>query len=692
MFNLESTSPPAEIPNGPTIKPFDFGTSTAIYDLNIELQHDGQHLAGEFIYDSDLFDQTTIERWASNYLVLLQSALRQPTSPVSKLNLLTKAEQTTLLTEWNNTAEEYDRDLCIHQLFEQQAIIRPEKIAISGEDGLLTYGELNGRANQLARYLIGLGVQNNQLVGIMVDRSLDMIVGLLAILKAGGAYVPIDPQLPIERINFMLEDSDVDIVLTEGKWRHVLPDSINNVVQLDTQSDTLKTFNEQNIDRDISATDLAYMIYTSGSTGRPKGAMITHRNLHSYVLGRKLSGIYSEQDVMLHGSTLSFDIAVEEIFCPLLLGGQIILLNPIGFKDIDGILETISLNKITAFSTTPSVLTQCLESKNLKRCTSLSKVILGGESLTNNLYKRWKKQTDIQLINSYGPTETTVDVTTFNCEQADYYQTIPIGRPSANCQIYILDNHLKPVPIGAAGEIVIGGDGVGRGYWNRPELTAEKFVPNPYAAGRLYRTGDLGRFLADGNIEFFGRIDNQTKIRGFRVELGEIEATLLSHPEVEQAAVLTLNLNGTKQLVAYTVFKNRLTSEELRAFIVDKLPEYMRPPYLVELDELPLMLNGKVNIQALPRPTSEHLATAKAYITPKTEVEKRLASIWQEVLKVKSISIEDNFFNLGGHSLLVTQTLSRIRKSFEIDFPMKTFFDAPRLVDQALIIEFMIDN
>ncbi|MFK7805406.1 MAG: amino acid adenylation domain-containing protein [Anaerolineae bacterium] len=693
LFNLENVSPAAKIVNGPTIETLSLKTETAIYDLSVELQNDGAQLSGSFTYSSDIFNASTIKRITHHYLNLLASVLTHSDRPISSLPLLTQSEQNTILYAWNQTDVPYETSLAIHKIFEQQVLQSPDQVALKEAGQTLTYAQLNARSNQLARHLIKRGVGPDKLVGLFLERSIDMFVGLVAILKAGGAYVPIDPQLPRERIEFMLADSQVEVVLTEKSWQDHLPNTIQTPICVDNLPPSVSAENAQNLELKISPDTLAYMIYTSGSTGTPKGVMITQRNLHNYVQGRERAGIYTQSDTMLHGSTLSFDIAVEEIFCPLLLGGRIIILNRIGFKDIDLILDTIQQEQVTAFSTTPSVLTQCLSSPKLKDCTHLSKVILGGEALTIDLKNRWLQQTGIPLINSYGPTETTVDVTTYRCQAKTPYPTIPIGRPSANTKIYIVDQHLQPTPIGVAGEILIGGDPVGRGYWNRPELTAEKFIPNPYAPGRLYRTGDLGRFLADGNIEFLGRIDHQTKIRGFRVELGEIEATILKHADIAQAVVLAPEINGSKQLVAYVVpDKQSACSSILKQFLADKLPDYMIPPYIVMLDQLPLMLNGKVNLKELPLPSSDHLTGAKRFIPPHSDIEKQVAAIWSETLKITQIGTQDNFFDLGGHSLLVTKVISRMRSSMGIEFPMKTFFELPKLADQAEILELMLET
>ncbi len=520
---------------------------------------------------------------------------------MSDLPLLTNAERHQLLVEWNQTQVDYPRDRCLHELIEEQVARAPEATAVSFEDKELTYRQLNERANQLARYLQGLGVGADTLVAICMERSLEMVVGLLGILKAGGAYVPLDPEYPKERLAFMLEDAGVPVLLTHAPVAALLPAHSCRIVRLDADWPRIAGESVGNATSSVRAEHLAYMIYTSGSTGRPKGAMNTHVAIVNRLLWMQDAYRLTPSDRILQKTPFSFDFSVCEFFWPLLTGARVVMALPGGHKDGAYLAKLIRKEKITTIHFVPSMLSAFLEQGGLESsCASLKRVFCGGEALPFELQQRFFSLLPAELHNLYGPTEAAVDVTYWACERESRRRTVPIGRPIANTQIYILDRHLQPKPVGVPGELHIGGIGLARGYHNRPELTAEKFIPDPFrkeAGARLYKTGDLARYLSDGAIEYLGRLDHQVKIRGFRIELGEIESVLVGHPGVREAVVVVRGVTPEdKRLVAYVAGRNgTVAPSELRTFLRQKLPDYMIPAAFVMLDRLPRTPNDKVD-------------------------------------------------------------------------------------------------
>ncbi len=593
---------------------------------------------------------------------------------------------------------EYPQDTCIHQLFEAQVERSPNAVAVVFEDQHLTYQELNLRANQLAHHLQGLGVKPDVLVGVCVDRSIEMVVGMLGILKAGGAYVPLDPRLPQERLKFMLSDSQVSVLLTTEKLSAGLPESQAQVICLDTDWDLISVASEENCVSHVTSDNLVYVIYTSGSTGQPKGVMIPHRGVCNQLYWRQTTFKLTAQDKVLQTISLSFDPSVWQIFWPLLFGAQLILARPGGHQDTAYLVKMIATEAITVIGLVPSVLRVLLEEKGFENCTSLKHVTCGGEALPVALIERFNALMNKEnvLHNCYGPTEASIDATAWTCKQETLFKIAPIGRPIANTQIYILDEDLQPVPVGVSGELHIGGVGLARGYLNRPQLTSEKFIRNPFfknSSERLYKTGDLGRRLSDGNIEFLGRIDHQVKIRGFRIELGEIEAVLAQHPAIEQNLIIaTEDVPGDKRLVAYVVAQQAIKKSELRAFLLDLLPEYMVPAAFIFLSALPLNPNGKVDRHALPVPDSSSFSRSEYFVAPRTSTENVLAAIWEQVLGLEHIGIYDNFFTLGGHSLLATQIISRVREAFSVELPLRSLFEEPTVAGLAECIEIQSPN
>ncbi|WP_407884233.1 non-ribosomal peptide synthetase [Scytonema sp. NUACC26] len=647
-----------------TLSPLDMESSSAKFDLTLSLGKTDQGLnensafglTASLNYNTDLFDTATIVRMAGHYQTLLEAVVSDPQQKLSELPLLTANEQNQLLMEWNDTQADYPKQLCLHQLFEQQVQKTPNAVAVVFEDEQLTYGQLNAKANQLAHHLVSLGVEPEVLVAICAERSIQMLVGLLAILKAGGAYVPLDPIYPPERLAYILSDARVSVLLTQQSVADTLPEVHGHIVYLDQDWPIHQSSSNPN--SNVCAENLAYAIYTSGSTGRPKGVQICHRAVVNFLNAMSAQlGIVSE-DVLVAVTTITFDIAALELFGPLSTGARVVLT-----RDLiaDGGQSTAALgtSSATVMQGTPATWRALMQAGFLGN--PQLKILCGGEALSRELATQLLERAD-SLWNMYGPTETTIWSAVSQVQAGS--GAVSIGRAIANTQFYILDANLQPVPIGVAGELHIGGDGLARGYLNRPELTAEKFIPNPFSSQpgeKLYKTGDLVRYKSDGNIEYIGRIDHQVKVRGFRIELAEIEALLSQHSTVQQAVVIAKEIAGDKRLVAYLIpqAETTLAISELRSFLKQQLPEYMVPSYFVVLDVLPLTPNGKVDRNALPDPDHTTLEVS-AYVAPRNEVERLLSTIWLEVLNLEKVGVNDNFFELGGHSLLIVQLHNKL--------------------------------
>lgn len=650
------------------------------YPLTL-LAFPGEQLQLTAVYDDERFDQGAIRRLLGHLETMLTAIVHDLSSKLGELPLLTKDEREQLLIEWNQTEREYERDLCVYQLFEKQAAQTPDAIAVEFEDQQLTYAQLNARANQLGHYLRGVGVGAESLVGICVERSLNMIVGLLGIMKAGGAYVPLDPAFPKERLAFMIADAAVPVLLTQQKLAADLPAHQARLVSIDSAWNLIAKESPENLDRDprpsVASDDLAYVIYTSGSTGKPKGVAVGHRALTNFLCSVRSEPGLTAADVLLSVTTLSFDIAALELYLPLIVGARLVIVSRDVAADGSQLKERLATTKATAVQATPATWRMLIDAG--WQGSELLKVLCGGEALTRALADQLLDRCGA-LWNMYGPTETTIWSTLAKVERGD--EPILIGRPLANTQVYLLDKNLNPVPIGIAGQLHIGGNGLARGYLNRLELTNEKFIPNPYSddpTSRLYKTGDLARYLPDGTIECLGRIDDQVKLRGFRIELGEIEAALRQLPTVRESVVVAReDTPGDRRLVAYVVptAGAQVESKELRAFLRGALPDYMIPAVVMELAELPLTPNGKVNRRALPAPDYDG-QLQESYLPPRTPSEELLCDIWAEVLKVERVGINDNFFELGGHSLLATQVVSRVLPALGVQLPLRALFEAP---------------
>jgi len=649
------------------MEPYLKGQRGGHLDLSLMVREAKGEIEPCWQYNTDLFDAATIERMAKHFVRLLNSIVLNPQQPIFQLLMLTEVEQQQLLFEWNNTQADYPLDKCIHQLFEEQVERTPDHIAVVFEDQQLNYRELNARANQLAHYLQNLGVGPDVLVGICVERSLEMMVGLLGILKAGGGYLPIDPEYPTERLLYILQDAQVRVLLTQKHLIAGLPKHQSELVCLDTDWSFITQAQESNPCCEVQPENLAYAIYTSGSTGEPKGVMIQHSSVVNLAHGLH-QAIYAHHQisplrVSINGS-LAFDTSVKQII-QLIYGHSLNIVPEKVRFDGHAMLSYLRQQKIDVLDCTPSQLRLLISVGLLDSDNHPQSVLVGGEAIDESMWATLAKAQNINFYNVYGPTECTVDTTI--CLITANLKPV-IGRPIANVQTYILDEYLQPVPVGVPGELHIGGAGLARGYLNCPELTNEKFISHPFhqtTESRLYKTGDLARYLPDGNIEYLGRIDNQVKIRGFRIELGEIEAVLSQHNYVETTCVTAREDSpGIKRLVAYIVPPKNVTpsTNELRQFLKARLPDYMIPSAFVTLETLPLTPNGKLDHRALPEPNLRGEIELN-FVAPRSLEEEILAKIWSQVLRVEPVGIYDNFFELGGDSILTIQIITRARKA-----------------------------
>jgi amino acid adenylation domain-containing protein len=614
---------------------------------------------------------------------------RSPTAPLRSLDILPAPERHQLLQAWTDTATDYPREASIAELFEAQAARTPQAMALEYEGERLTYEELNTRSNRLAHYLKKQGVTRETRVGLCVERSLEMVVATLAILKAGGAYVPLDPEYPGTRLAFMLEDTQAPVLLTQSGLRERLPAYAGKVIELDADWKKIAHESAQDPPAQASAQSLAYVIYTSGSTGRPKGTAVEQGSVVRLVRNTNFIELTPEE-IFLQFAPISFDASTLEIWGPLLNGAKLVIA-PAGRLSLEELARLIQERGITTLWLTAALFHQMVDSHR-EALRGVKQLLAGGEALSVAHVRKYLEGIgEHRLINGYGPTENT----TFTCchvmtADSRIGQTVPIGRPISNTRVYILDAHQQPVPVGVVGELYAGGAGLSRGYLNQPELTAEKFVADPFNAGeRLYRTGDLVRYTSEGVIEFQGRIDSQVKVRGYRIELGEIETTLSEHPAVKETVVLAReDTPGDKRLVAYVVGKGEApAASDLKEHLASRLPSYMLPAAFVTLEALPLTENGKVDRKALPAP--ERTGLEAEYVAPRTPTEEKLARIWAEVLKVERVGVHDNFFELGGHSLLATQVVSRINQKFNLSVPLRVIFEESTLAGIASYIEML---
>jgi amino acid adenylation domain-containing protein len=766
MFVVQNTPRPFPQPSGFSVERVDVLTATSPFDLSLYLRERDGKLIGFVEYSTDLFDSSTMERMVGHFRTLLEGIVADPDRLISTLPLLTEEEKHRLLVEWNDTAADYPKDSCIHELFEAQVERTPKAIAVQFEGKQLTYRELDSRANQLAHYLQGFGVGLEKLVGICVERSLEMVIGLFGILKAGGAYVPLDPAYPRERLEFMLKDAQVSVLLTQAKlvedrgWRPVRSPStklrINSVEGMEAGDPRSSILNSRLtvvcLDRDwpliaqksdnnlgIHSNNLAYVIYTSGSTGIPKGVCGLHRGAVNRFAWMWKVYPFQPNEMGCIKTSLSFVDSVWEVFGPLLNGIPSTIIPDQVIKEPQLLIRMLADNHVTRIVLVPSLLKGILDlDPDLQNhLPDLKLWISSGEPLSRELAERFRRcLPNSTLLNLYGSSEVSADATCYETRKTESSGGISIGRPIHNTQVYLLDSHLQPVPIGISGEICIGGVGLAREYLNQPQLTAERFIPNSFSGeleSRLYRTGDLARYHSNGNIEFLGRVDNQVKIRGYRIELGEIETVLNQHPSVKESVVIVSSfsrprrgrikvgvtpltnsvreetplslplrlrsgqafpvegegvLESDRNLIAYLVSNTeKPLATELRSFLKEKLPEYMIPSLFVSLDALPLTPNGKIDRAKLQPPDDGRWQVTHEFVAPRTEIEELVAQVWKEVLKLEKVGVHDNFFELGGHSLLGTQVVTRLRGAVCRQIPLRALFEAPTVAQFALKIE-----
>ncbi len=663
------------------------------FKVKLDCTSSDRSLVAEFYYDVNYYSSEAVQRLARQFHTLLNSALAEPQTLISQLEILSPSDRQQLLFEFNQTRRDYISAKCIHEIFAEQAATTPNQIAVVYENEQLTYTQLNSKANQLAHYLRQLGVKPEVVVGLCIERSLDMMIGLLAILKAGGAYLPLDPVLPKESLSFRLQDAQAAILLTQHQLADALAIDVAQVVCIDTDWDMIAQCPDVNPISSTKIENLVYVLFTSGSTGKPKGVAVEQRQLLNYVQGILDKLKLPEQANFATISTIAADLGNTAIFLALCTGGCLHVISHERATNPEALLEYCDRHPIDCLKIVPSHVNALLTASQPEKILPRNYLILGGEPLSWNLVAKLQQYApNCQIINHYGPTEATVGVLTYllNDELTpESSETVPLGRPLGNIQIYILDHHLQPLPIGVPGEIHIGGDSLARGYLNQAELTKQKFFANPFShepGARLYKTGDLARYLPDGNIEFLGRIDQQVKIRGYRIELGEIESVLQQHSAIRETAVIArADESDNKRLIAYFVpHQPTIAVSDLRNFLKQKLPDYMIPSAFVQLKKLPLTSNGKVDRQALPDPDQARPELAQTFTPPRTPTEETIANIWAQVLQIERVGINDNFFELGGDSIMTIQIAARANQA-GIKITPKQMFEKPTVAGLAAV-------
>jgi amino acid adenylation domain-containing protein len=695
LFNFRNM--PAAEPSfaGLRVELESMSSHNVVSDMEIEVEQRGDTLHCLAHYDAALFDAVTVQRWLGHFLTLLDGVVAAPDEHVSRIPLLTTAERHRIVVEWNSAATAPDYETCLHTLVEAQVRRTPDAIAVFGESDSLTYAEMNRRANILARDLIARGVGPGVLVGINMERCLDLAPALLGVLKAGGAWVPLDPEYPAERLGFILSDSQPVLLLTHRSIATRRNDWATPAIYIDAEYwDAALGEHDHDVTGGATPYSLAYVIYTSGSTGRPKGAMNTHRGVCNTLLRSRDTLSVSADDVTLLRTPLSFDFSVKEMFSPLIVGGRVAVARATDSADPEYLVSVIETHGVTIFGSVPTVLQGLLDVADVgAACARVRVVDAGGETMSRALLERHFALLDADLYNVCGPTETAIDALVWKCDREDHHRSVPVGRPLSNTQIYILDREREPVPVGVSGEIYIGGVGVGPGYRNRPDLTAEKFLCDRFRNepdARMYRSGDLGRFDDDGVVEIVGRADHQVKIRGIRMELGEIESVLSGVDGIRECAVvMRADAPGGPALIAYVVAAGGAVLSEgaLRETLGASLLPAMVPSTFVTLDALPLTPSQKIDKRALPAPVAYGWREYDSRLTPSTPTERLVANVWTEVLKQERICLDDDFFALGGHSLTATQVMSRIRTRAGVDAPLKILFEHPTVRALAVALD-----
>ena len=667
------------------------------YQIKLVCRHGEQALTLEWHYDSSLFQPADIRRLSEMFRQLLGGALERPHAAFSLFDIVGEEERHLLIDQFNRTEADLSADICLHELFERQVAQGPDEVALIFRGARVTYGELNGRADRLAARLHAEGVGAETLIGVCLERSAEMVVALLGVLKAGGAYVPLDPALPKARMAHILRDIGANLLLTDRSTADTLNGLDVKIMRVEDEAGESAAVSETP-NHVCGPSNVAYVIYTSGSTGTPKGVMIPHRAVCNRILWGQSVYPLTHADRVLQSASFGFDFSVWEIFAPLAFGASVVLPVPGGQQDTTYLVKLINEEQVTTAHFVPTMLNLFLDEKGLDKCDSLKRVFAGGEALSAAQQEKFQARLRADLYNQYGPTETTIDSTYHLCRPGPAgAPSVPIGKPIANTGAYIFDEELRPAPLGVAGHLHLSGVGLARGYLGRPELTAERFIPHPFSrepGARLYRTGDLARFLPDGNIEFLGRLDHQVKIRGMRIELGEIDALLSAHAGVvDCVTVVREDKPGDPRLIAYVVARpgqKAPTRGELHQFLSESVPEYMIPSAFVPLAALPLTHSGKLDRTALPPPENTGLDAERAFVAPRTPIEASMAEKWSQVLGLERVGIHDNFFALGGHSLMAMQLVSKLREAFRIELPLRALFDAPTIEQLAGIVEEML--
>lgn len=656
----------------------------AIVDISLEVSEAG---LGNFIYRRDLFEEATIERMKNHFLNLLSAIANNPDQPILEMPLMTDAERYTIVTKWNKTDFPYP-NLCVHEIFQKQVLETPNNVAVVYGGEKLSYQELEEKSNQLANYLQTLGVKEENLVGVYLERSINLIIALLAIFKAGAVYLPLDPSYPPERLSYIISDSKAPIVITSENLVVNLAIAKTTIVSLEKEASLIEKESLKSPVSKICSDNLAYAIYTSGSTGLPKGTLLAHRGLSSLITTQIAHFQIKPTSRLLQTLSITGDASLWEIFAALLSGGSLYLASKDQTLPGEEFVDLLNENKITILC--PAI--RALSAVPEREIPTLETILAGGETCPPELINKWAKNHN--LYNCYGPTEATVTTTYFKCE-VGMNKTPPIGKPFANSKVYILDKYLQPVPIGVVGEIYISGVSLARGYLERPALTAEKFLPDPFSqtpSQRMYKTGDLAKYLADGNIQFLGRADHQIKIRGFRIELDEIEEIIFSHPGVAEAVVIVEEITpGDKEILAYLVAKEKKADllEDLRSLLKAKLPAFMLPAEIIVMDVFPRLLSGKVDRRSLPIPKSfSHEVSS----LPLTNTEKSIANIWKNLLKKDAIDRNDDFFDLGGHSMLMVELANQLKNTFKVNVPLRVLFEFPKLIELSQAIDKLLEN
>jgi amino acid adenylation domain-containing protein len=682
MFIYQNTPDVPELTLGDlTVKSKSTETTTVKFDLTFSLSMSKSGLVGSVHYSTDLYEKATIQRMINHFEQVLQSAAQMQTHAISDINLITPQEKLEL-NSFNQTFADFPQNQTILNYFEKQVEITPNNIAVEFENESITYLELNNRVNKLANFLIEQGIKHEMLVPLCIERSIEMLVGILGIMKSGAAYVPVDPDNPTDRIAYILKDIQAKFVITLDRFKSLFSEQ-QNLVFLDSSYENVLSQNINNPTIKVKPENLAYVIYTSGSTGKPKGVMNQHNGLINRLQWGQVTYQLKAGEKILQKTPFSFDISLYELLWPMMTGATLVFAKPQGHKDPEYLMNIVENSKINLIHFVPSMLDIFLERVEKDKCLSLRQVFASGEALGRMTAEEFKKKIPHAFLdNLYGPTEAAIEVSYWRIPSEKLLREVPIGSPVANTKLYIVNSAQQLCPVGIPGELYIEGVQVARGYLNQPELSAEKFIDSPFTPGqRVYKTGDLAKWLSDGNVEYLGRKDDQVKLRGFRIELGEIETNILASKMVKQSVVIVKD----QRLIAYVVENNNFDKTQLMSYLSESLPEYMVPQIWVSIPQIPLNSNGKTDKKALPDPDMESLLSNN-YVEPQSDTELKLYQIWKGKLKLDKIGIHDNFFELGGNSLMALGIISGIRKEFDVEVEILELVSNPTISKLSQVV------